>query len=81
MAGCVFYKANQISQFPLDTAIQPDNQAAISYAEIVKRESRGEFENYGIMPSDFHDKLVKSILASTTIDAVQASRLIKLISG
>jgi hypothetical protein len=66
-AGVVYYKAGEISFFPMNTAIQPDNLHPIPHAEIAKCHANSSLKLMGQMPADFHDKLMAAVKASITL--------------
>lgn len=80
MAGCIFYPAGQLKFFPGDTFVQPDNQFPISHTVIVEAHENRSFEQLGVMPADFKEKLIKAVNASITINSRKKSRILKAIA-
>jgi hypothetical protein len=64
MIGCVFYEADQITFFDLDTAIQPDNPLPFAYDRLEAFGKSGMYRVEGDMPPDFHEKLIEAIKKS-----------------
>jgi hypothetical protein len=66
-AGVVYYKAGELSYFPMNTAIQPDNLHPIPYAHIATCHANSTLKYLGQMPTDFHEKLLAAVKASVTL--------------
>src|SRR5690348_11393196 len=79
MAGCVFYKANEVKFFETETAIQPDNPFPIPHAHIIACASASNPQILGNLPSDFCDKLKLAIEISCTLSKERKYNLIELI--
>jgi hypothetical protein len=77
MAGVVYYKANELSFFNSNTAIQPDNLHPISHSDIVSCYEKGIFDILGNMPDDFSDRLINAINASITISSERKQNILK----
>ena len=78
MAGCVFFKAREISCFSLDTAVQPDNQIPIAHRDIIAAHRDGSLE-ITLLPDSFEERLRKAITDSTTLDDRLRARLLELL--
>lgn len=64
MAGCVFYRAGATALFTRDTVIEPSQQFAVPYQRI-----RNPRQVLGVMPPDFHAKLLQAINGSILLSA------------
>jgi hypothetical protein len=80
-AGVVYYKAGELSFFPMHTAIQPDNPHPIPYAHIVKCHANYSLKCLGQMPANFHDKLVAAVNASITLSEDRKHNILSRIQG
>jgi len=81
MAGCVYYCAKELQFFEKDTAVEPDNQFAIPYSEIIQAYKDGEFHILGEMPDTFEVDLLNAIEDSGTLSQVESARLKSLIEA
>jgi hypothetical protein len=81
MAGCVFYKAGELSFFEKDTAVEPDNPVPISYSQLIQNHRDGELHILGEMPSTFHANLLRAVRDSVTLSGVERKRLLALLAG
>ena len=77
LAGCVFYRANEVPFFECDTVIQPDNQVAISHERIKEYELRKQFAVLGVLPDDFAGRLRAAANNSVLIEPLKKERLLK----
>ena len=78
MVGCVYYAAGQVSCFPENTAIQPDNQFPISHSQIEDCYARGEVHIHQL-PSDFQSRLQQAAKNSETLSGRKRKRIQELI--
>jgi hypothetical protein len=77
MAGVVFYAEGTSNLFERDTAIQPDNPHPIAHQDILNSIKRQTFEQLGVLPTDFRDKLIAAIGASKTMKPERKRNLLK----
>jgi hypothetical protein len=63
MAGAVYYKAGELTCFPKNTAIQPDNRFTVSHDKI---KADRELKTFA-MPADFKERLKKAVAESVTL--------------
>jgi hypothetical protein len=75
--GCVWFPANQLPCFPLQTAIDPDNQFAIHHDVIRKAKKDGILEVYQL-PDGFESDLRKAISNSATLAPRQRARILSM---
>jgi hypothetical protein len=79
MAGCVYYKAGQIPCFPVNTAIQPDNQIPVAHSHIEAEYLAGHLEVFAL-PDDFQSKLQEAVKNSVVLNKRERERIAALIS-
>jgi len=77
MAGCVYYKSKEVSCFPENTAVQPDNPIPIAHGYLIEQEKNGRFKDKGKLPADFPAKLIAAIRASQTIPTIRKGNLLE----
>jgi hypothetical protein len=51
----------------------------ISHQHIIREEANGRFEDKGVLPADFHGKLVTAIKASITMTPRRKKLLLELV--
>jgi hypothetical protein len=71
--GCVYFPAGEISCFPLNTYIQPDNQFPIPHADIEKAHGSGTLKIHGL-PQDFEKRLCAAVRYSTVLSRREKDR-------
>jgi hypothetical protein len=64
MAGCVFYTGGQLTFFPVDTVIQPDNPHPIPHSYLTQCHDNQSLTVLGQMPADFHPQVRTAIQSS-----------------
>jgi hypothetical protein len=74
MAGCVYYRGREVPCFTTDTAIQPDNPFLIAYRDVQRAE-----QVLGLLPNDFHGRLVRAIRACIRLTPRQRRKLLERI--
>jgi hypothetical protein len=67
MAGCVYYKAGETRFFSSNTVIAPDNPHPVPHGHLVQCHTNNSLTILGVMPQDFHGKLLTAIQASITL--------------
>ncbi len=76
MAGCVYYKAGELSCFKRDTIVQPDNQFPVAHSRIDCAE-----RVLGKLPSDFPQKLRTAIENSSTMTENRKRSILGLLAS
>jgi hypothetical protein len=76
--GCVWYSAGQLTCFPLDTVIEPDNQIPIPHDDIRRAQVRGTLEVYAL-PASFEEDLRSAIDRSATLSPRRRIRLLSML--
>jgi hypothetical protein len=74
----VFYPAGEVSCFPRDTYVQPDNQFPISHYAISECYRKGNLHPWRL-PDDFEFRLRDAIRNSPLLSKVQRDRLVKIL--
>lgn len=74
MKGCVWFPARRVDCFPLDTAVEPDNQIPIPYESIRKAEYDGVLEVHQL-PAAFEIELRAAINNSVTLSPRKRQRI------
>jgi hypothetical protein len=69
MAGCVYYKAGELGFFGSNTVIAPDNPHPIPHGHLVQCHANNSLTILGVMPQEFHDKLLTAIQGSIRLTA------------
>jgi hypothetical protein len=77
MAGVVFYAEGTSDLFERDTAVQPDNPHPIAHQDILNSIKRQTFEQLGVLPADFRDRLIAAIGVSKTMKPERKRNLLK----
>ncbi len=75
----VFYSAGEYSFFEKDTAIQPNNQFAISHENLENYHKNGSFKILDQLPSTFKSSLIVAIGNSHTMNSKKSKRLMSLL--
>jgi hypothetical protein len=78
MVGCVFYPAKELPCFPVNTAIQPDNQIPITHTLIENQYRRGELKIWQL-PVDFPERLREAIQNSIDLNGRERKRLLAIL--
>jgi hypothetical protein len=78
MAGCVYYLANVVPCFPANTAVQPDNQHAISHIEIQRQHAAGKV-TITPLPADFQARLQQAVKDSDSLSGRERTRISAII--
>jgi hypothetical protein len=76
LAGCVIYEAEELELFNKKTAIQPDNSFNIAHEHFERYAKLNKYMHAGKMPEDFHERLVKAIIASPLMSTKQKNELL-----
>jgi hypothetical protein len=79
LAGCVLYQAGEIPFLPKKSVIQPDNSFNIAHAHFERNAKFKDFRIEGVMPNDFHARLVAAINNSTVLTPKKAASLLNAI--
>lgn len=79
MAGAVYYRAGELSFFPQNTVIQPDNQFPIPHTHLNTCHNSGTFAVLGRMPDDFRQRLIDAVKASVTMTSVRKQHILERI--
>jgi hypothetical protein len=74
MAGCILYRAGELSFFTRDTVIEPDNYFAVRHR--VLRDPRCVL---GRLPESFHARLVEAIGRSIMLSRRQKAEMLRMI--
>jgi hypothetical protein len=77
MKGCVWFPAGQLACFPLDTAIEPDNQFPIPYESIRRAGISGVLEIHQL-PVGFESDLRAAINNSATLSPRKRARILEM---
>ena len=77
MKGCVWFPARQLSCFPLDTAIEPDNQFPIPHQSIRKASADGVLQVHQL-PPEFENDLRTAINNSATLSPRKRARILEM---
>ena len=75
--GCVWYDAGVIPCFPLDTAIEPDNQIPIPHEVIRRAHCNGTLQIHEL-PPQFEDDLRGAIGSSATLSMAKRIRILAM---
>ncbi len=81
MDGCVFYKANLMPCFEVDTAIEPENVFAIPYEKLVRYHSRKELETMHVLGGQIKEDMERAIQSCEQIEQARKEKLLKLLNG
>lgn len=79
MAGCVFYKAGDVHCFPVDTAIQPDNQHGIPHALIEQGHTAGAVK-IATLPANFQERLKQAVKDSDSLSGRERARIAAILA-
>ncbi len=79
LEGCIFYKANELSFFDQDTVIDTANIMTLLHDTLEKEANLGRFRVEGKMPANFHEKFVKAVRASTTLEPKKKAKLLEAV--
>jgi len=79
MIGPVLLKEGETDCFGKETVIEPDNQVALSYAEVLKADRDNTLERLGSLPDGLGSRLIDAVKKSETMYEVQQKRLLALV--
>jgi len=79
LKGCIFYKAKEVAFFDLDTVVDTSNMLPLLHDTLKKEATNGRFCVEGKMPSDFHERFVKAVRASTTLEPKKKAVLLEAV--
>jgi hypothetical protein len=80
MSGVVHYEPGELSFFPLETVIQPDNLHPIPHIHLKRCHADGTFIELGDMPASFHEQITKAIVSSVTISPARRKSILQQIA-
>lgn len=72
----VIYEDGDCPLFQKKTVIDPRNQFPIPHSQLVENERDGEYENHGVMPPDFRERLVQAVQNSRVMESNKKKRLL-----
>jgi hypothetical protein len=77
MKGTVIYEGGILSFFPEKTVIDPGgNLMKILHSHLQKEAAKNRYKIEGIMPTDFHDKLISAIENSILLEPKKMKELL-----
>ena len=77
----VIYEAGECPLFSKRTIIDPRNQFPISYRTLIQHHRKGLYEYFGVLPTDFQQKLFDVIQVSRVIEPNRKKRLLAQLDG